>query len=75
MSMLYNKIFWQLLALLSSIIELTESLTCRRFPDLVYLKLSVNYYIRELFFILCAPCLMCIVNHMTSTKWIPCNFF
>ena len=75
MSMLYNKIFWQLLALLSSIIELTESLTCRRFPDLVYLKLSVNYYIRELFFTLCVPCLMCIVNHKTSTKWIPCNFF
>ena len=56
MSILSNKIFWELLALLSSMTELTENVTCRRFSDLVYLKrvsrkLPVTLYI---------PCLMCI---------------
>ena len=39
MSILSNEKIWKLLAILISMIELTENVVCRRFTDLVYLKL------------------------------------
>ena len=48
MSVLSYKIFWKLLAFLSSMTELTENVTC------------INYCIRKLSATLYVPCLMCI---------------
>ena len=72
MSLLSTKIFWELFALLSSMIELTENVICGNYDLKLYdsMKLSeimkwnyeliINYDIIKLSFTLYVPCLMCV---------------